>query len=77
MNVSELSEDTYVASNAIDQRISEAKIQVAQESRFYRILVTAVLVCTALMIINYLFTPESYWSVVVAVIWGDLLYLGE
>lgn len=73
VNVSDLSVETYVASQALDERISEAKIQVAQETRFYRILVTAVLVCTALMIINYLLTPESYWSVVVAVIWGGLV----
>lgn len=78
VNVSALSEETYseetyVASQALDERISEARIQVVQETRFYRILVTAVLVCTALMIINYLFTPESYWSVVVAVIWGGLV----
>jgi transcriptional regulator with XRE-family HTH domain len=56
VNVSDLSEETYDASQALDERISEAKIQVAQETWFYRILVTAVLVCTALMIINYLFT---------------------
>ncbi|HEB6949787.1 TPA: helix-turn-helix domain-containing protein [Salmonella enterica subsp. enterica serovar Hvittingfoss] len=73
VNVSELSEESYVASNALDERISKAKIQVAQESRFFRILVTAVLVCTALIIINYLFTPKSYWSVVVAIIWGGLV----
>ncbi|EMM6517398.1 hypothetical protein AZ021_004519 [Enterobacter ludwigii] len=73
VNVSELSEETYVASNALDERISEAKIQVAQETSFYRILVTAVLVCTVLVIINYLFTPKSYWSVMVVVIWGSLV----
>lgn len=73
VNVSDLSEETYVANQALDEHISEARIQVAQETRFYRVLATAVLVCTALMIINYLFTPESYWSVVVAVIWGGLV----
>lgn len=73
VNVSDLSEDTYVASHTLDERINEARIQVAQESRFYRILITAVLICMALMIINYLFTPGTYWSVVVAVIWGGLV----
>ncbi|MFG0517202.1 helix-turn-helix domain-containing protein [Kluyvera intermedia] len=73
VNVSELSEHTYVTNQALDERICEAKIQVEQETRFYRILVTAILICTALMIINYLFTPQSYWSVVVAVIWGGLV----
>lgn len=73
VNVSDLTEETYVASQALDEHISEARIQVAQETRFYRVLATAVLVCTALTIINYLFTPESYWSIVVAVIWGGLV----
>ena len=73
VNVSDLSEEIYVANQALDERISEAKVQVAQEIRFCRILVTAVLVCTALMIINYLFTRESYWSIVVAVIWAGLV----
>lgn len=73
VNVSDLSEENYVASQALDERISEAKTQVAQETRFYRILVTAVLVCTALMITNYLFTPKSDWSIVVTVIWGGLV----
>lgn len=73
INVSELSDESYIASDVLDERISDAKIQVAQETQFYRILLTAVLVCTALIIINSLFTPESYWSVVVAVIWGGLV----
>ncbi|WP_447746283.1 helix-turn-helix domain-containing protein [Enterobacter asburiae] len=73
VDVSELSEETYVASQALDEHINQAKIQVDQETRFYRILITAVLVCTALMIINYLFTPKSYWSVLVAVVWGGLV----
>ena len=73
INVSDLSDESYIASNVLDERISEAKIQVEQETQFYRILLTAVLVCAALIIINSLFTPESYWSVVVAVIWGGLV----
>ncbi|ELP5691546.1 2TM domain-containing protein [Enterobacter ludwigii] len=73
VNVSDLSEETYVASNVLDKHISEAKIQIAQETSFDRILVTAVLVCTVLVIINYLFTQKSYWSVMVVVIWGSLV----
>lgn len=34
VNVSVLSEETYVASQALNERISEAKIQVVQEPGF-------------------------------------------
>ena len=36
VNVSDLSKETYVASQAPDERISEAKIQVAQETRLMK-----------------------------------------
>jgi transcriptional regulator with XRE-family HTH domain len=73
VSVSELSEEAGDAGNALDERISDTRYQVAREMQFYRILATAFLTCTALMIINYLFTPESYWSLVVTVIWGSLV----
>ena len=74
VNVSELSEDVFVAGVALDDRISEARNQVRQEIIFYRVLASAVLVCISLMIINYLFTPESYWAVVVTIIWWGLVF---
>lgn len=73
IDVAELCEVNITASNKIDERISEARMKVEEESHFYRILLNAVLVCSALMIINYVFTPNDYWSVVVAVIWGGMV----
>uniref|UniRef100_UPI0039C276D7 2TM domain-containing protein n=2 Tax=Enterobacteriaceae TaxID=543 RepID=UPI0039C276D7 len=73
VSVSELSEEDGDAVNALDERISDARAQVAREMTFWRILATALLTCTAMMVINYLLTPESYWSLVVTAIWGSLV----
>jgi len=73
VSVSELSEETGDAVNALDKRISDARVQVAREMQFWRILATALLTCTAMMVINCLLTPESYWSLVVTAIWGSLV----
>ncbi|HFQ9141951.1 TPA: 2TM domain-containing protein [Enterobacter cancerogenus] len=73
VSVSELSEEAGEAGNALDERISDARSQVVREMRFYRRLATAFLVCSALMIVNYLFTPKSYWSLIVTAIWGCLV----
>ena len=77
VNVSDLSEENYVASQALDERIREAKTQIAQETQFYRILVTAVLVCTALKITNY-FLPRKVTGPLWSLLSGeDLSYSGE
>ncbi|WP_154022094.1 helix-turn-helix domain-containing protein [Klebsiella oxytoca] len=73
VSVSELSEEAGDAVNALDERISDARAQVAREMLFWRILATALLTCTAMMVINYLLTPESYWSLVVTAIGGSLV----
>lgn len=73
VSVSELSEEAGDAVNARDERISDARAQVAREMTFWRILATALLTCTAMIVINYMLTPESYWSLLVTVIWGSLV----
>ena len=73
ISVSDLSEEGGDVVNALDERISDARIQVAQEMKFWRILVTALLTCTSMMDINYLLTPQSYWSLVVTAIWCSLV----
>ncbi|MGX5088809.1 helix-turn-helix domain-containing protein [Enterobacter sp. UPMP2052] len=73
VSVSELSEEAGDAVNALNERISDARVQVAREMKFWQILATALLTCTAMMVINFLLTPESYWSIVVTAIWGSLV----
>lgn len=73
VNVSELSGSTHHANETLDIRISEAKLRVEQEMSFYRALIIAFFVCGALMAVNYLFSPNSYWSVVVTFVWGSLV----
>lgn len=58
---------------ALDLRITEARRQVGEESRFYRSALTAVVVCILLFFINYSTSSESVWSLWVAAVWGALL----
>ncbi|MEI6913350.1 2TM domain-containing protein, partial [Klebsiella pneumoniae] len=53
--------------------IEEAKARVHQESRFFRSLSTAVVVCVLLALLNRFTNPENNWSAWVAGIWGALL----
>ncbi|TDT59024.1 transcriptional regulator with XRE-family HTH domain [Enterobacter sp. AG5470] len=73
VNVSELSGNMTQAEETLDTRISEARLRVEQETRFYRALIIALFVCSVLMVVNYLSSPGSYWSVVVTFIWGSLI----
>lgn len=70
VNVSELMADAGDESNKLNECKKDVRKQVAQELRFYWILTRFVLSCTLLLIINYLYTPDSYWSVIVSVLWG-------
>ncbi|ADD78207.1 Hypothetical Protein PANA_3040 [Pantoea ananatis LMG 20103] len=58
---------------ALDSYISDARLQLAAESRFYRSLFSAVVVCTLLFVLNHFTSPNERWSLWVAAIWGALL----
>lgn len=74
VSVSELSGSTQSEGDeALDQRITEARKQLEEESRLYRSILTAVVVCVLLYILNRTTAPESVWSLWVAAIWGALL----
>ena len=74
VSVSELSGSTQSEGDeALDQRITEARKQLEEESRLYRSILTAVVVCVLLYLLNRTTSPESVWSLWVATIWGALL----
>ena len=73
VTVSELSEETDPTSEALDTRIHDARHRVQEEARFYRALTIATLVCAGLMAVNYFYSPGSYWSLIVTLIWGSLI----
>ncbi|MBS6740190.1 MAG: 2TM domain-containing protein [Enterobacteriaceae bacterium] len=74
VSVSELSGSTQSEGDeALDQRITEARKQLEEESRLYRSILTAVVVCVLLYILNRTTSAESVWSLWVAAIWGALL----
>ena len=55
---------------SLDLRIEEAKARVHQESRFFRSLSVALVVCVLLAVLNRFTNPQYYWSGWVALIWG-------
>ncbi|AKH89010.1 helix-turn-helix domain-containing protein [Edwardsiella tarda] len=59
--------------NALDQRIAEARQKLAQEGRYYRSVITAIIVCLILFTLNRVSSPASHWSFWVAGIWCTLL----
>lgn len=73
VSVAELANPDVTGAKALDQRIDAARNQIAQESRFYRSLITAVVVCLLLSVINHFTSPASHWSLWVSIIWFALV----
>ncbi|APZ07755.1 helix-turn-helix domain-containing protein [Kosakonia cowanii] len=75
VSVADLSGSNAPIDDALDQRIAEAKSNVAAEGRFYRSAITAIVVCTLLLVINHFTAPASVWSLWVAGGWFSLLVI--
>ena len=75
VSVTELSAESMVADDSLDRRIVDARLRVKQEARFYRSLVSAVIICLLLWGVNYLTSPGNDWVIWVVLIWGSLLVL--
>ncbi|MFB4340284.1 helix-turn-helix domain-containing protein [Pantoea sp. CS_6] len=73
INVTDLTDAPANNGEALDSYISDARQQLAAESRFYRSLFSAVVVCALLYVLNYFTAPNDRWSLWVAAIWGALL----
>lgn len=74
INVTDLTTDAAAESGkALDNYISDARLQLAAESRFYRSLFSALVVCALLYVLNRFTSPDNLWSLWVAAIWGTLL----
>ncbi|MCW0322701.1 helix-turn-helix domain-containing protein [Pantoea dispersa] len=75
VSVADLSGSDAHGDNALDQRIAEAKSNLAEEGRFYRSVFTAVVVCALLLVLNHFTAPASVWSLWVSGIWFALLVI--
>jgi len=75
VSVADLSGSDAHGDNALDQRIAEAKSNLAEEGRFYRSAITAVVVCALLLVLNHFTAPASVWSLWVSGIWFALLVI--
>lgn len=73
VSVAELSGEAENRDATLDKRIEDARQQVHHESRFWRSLLTAVVVCALLFAINHFTSPANLWSLWVVAIWGALL----
>lgn len=74
-SVAELTNECPSGGEALDERIVQVRTQVAQEGRFYRSVIIAIVICVFLYIINRTTSPDSYWSFWVSGIWGALLII--
>ncbi|RVU72116.1 helix-turn-helix domain-containing protein [Pantoea dispersa] len=75
VSISDLSGPDAPGDDALDQRIAEAKSNLAEEGRFYRSVITAIVVCALLLVLNHFTNPASVWSLWVAGIWCALLII--
>ncbi|WHP29422.1 helix-turn-helix domain-containing protein [Trabulsiella odontotermitis] len=75
VSVAELSMTPVDGEEPLDQRISDARLQVEQESHFWRAVLTAVVICALLYVLNRMTEPGYLWSVWVMAIWGALLVI--
>ncbi|KNC91830.1 helix-turn-helix domain-containing protein [Trabulsiella odontotermitis] len=73
VSVADLSTAPIEGEAPLDQRISDARHQVEQESHFWRAVLTAVVVCALLFALNRFTQPGYLWSLWVIAIWGALL----
>lgn len=73
VSVTELSAQSEAGEEALDKRITAAREQLDAESSFWRMLITAVIVCVLLFFLNRSTSPESHWSLWVVAIWGGLV----
>lgn len=70
INVTDLTDAPANNGEALDSYISDARQQLAAESRFYRSLFSAVVVCALLYVLNHFTAPNDRWSLWVAAIWA-------
>lgn len=75
VSVSDLTDPQNGENPALDQRIVDARSRIAEEARFYRSLITAVVVCALLFALNGVTAPGNHWARWVAIIWGALLLI--
>jgi len=75
VSVADFSGPNALGDDALDQKIAEAKSKIAEEGRFYRSVITAIVVCALLLVLNHFTAPASVWSLWVAGIWCALLVI--
>ena len=73
VSVSELTSEPLPESTELDNRIAEARKRVKDEADLLKSIIVAIITCTAMYCLNYIYTPHRSWPIWVAVIWGGIL----
>ncbi|MBS0848845.1 helix-turn-helix domain-containing protein [Citrobacter sp. JGM124] len=73
VSVSELTSEPLPESTELDNRIAEARKRVKDEADLLKSIIVAIITCTAMYCLNYIYTPYRSWPIWVAVIWGGIL----
>lgn len=75
VSVATLSTHDTPKEDALNDRIVTARQRLAEETRFYRSAIAALVVCTLFYLLNRLFLSGGSWPIWVACIWGSLVVL--
>lgn len=75
VSVSELSSEVLIESSELDNRIAMAKQRVEDEAKLFKNIIIAVVVCSVILIVNFIFTPHQNWPIWLTSIWGSVLVI--
>lgn len=75
VSVSELSSEVLIESSELDNRITLAKKRVEDEAKLFKNIIIAIIVCSVILIVNFLFTPHRNWPIWLISIWGGILVI--
>lgn len=75
VSVSDLVLEPLTESSELDNRINEARFQVKNEIRLLKAVIVAVIVCSIMYAVNYIYSPELNWPIWVITIWGGILFI--
>lgn len=75
VKISQLTNETRLEDDEIDNRINCAKQRIRDEVKLIKQVAYAVIICILLFIINRIYTPQKSWALWVIAIWGGLLVI--
>jgi transcriptional regulator with XRE-family HTH domain len=75
ISVTQLCGEEKEANQSLDMQIANARKRIKQEMRFVQSLISAILLCLLLLVINHYFTPNNFWSGWVMMVFSIILVI--